>query len=207
MVSARFEIEYRPPFTAAAADPWDLYVYLDGEPLTWVSKGGQLSATPPVRFTRELTAGQHVLRLLIENHERRSGERWFHEARVAPTEIVFRLAAGAEAEIDLRIAQPRLGLGGLRGAEKGPVDVAIRQGGRVLLTLEDEGGDFADWPELCEEIEANLDPAKKTPNRIAKALTRCVRWAALWRALGHETPNREQARARLEKYDYRLLPR
>jgi len=206
-IPIRFEIEYRPLFLADDEDPWGLYVYLDGQVLTWVSSGSQLRPSEPVRFERRLEPGLHVLRLFVENHEKRSGERWHHEARVAPEELVFLLEPGIPASVDVRIEQPRFGLGGLVGGDKGPLNVEIRQGEKLLQSLFDAGYATDQWDDLCEEIEVNLDPDKKVPRRLERELSRCVRWAEVWRSVEGEFPSREAVRDELARFAYRPLAR
>ena len=191
-------LEYRPAFQHNQ-ETWDLYVYLDGDLLAWVPRGGQFAPTPEVRFVRQVEPGPHVVRLAAEKHERRSGGRWFHEARIVPVEIFFSLSAEGNAEMSLRV----IGNTGLLNAGGARAVAQITQDGRVLQSVEQAIRSSADWPSLCEEIEVNLDPKrKKIPRKVRSELEQCVRWESLWRSLESPAGSRDDARALLERYDF-----
>lgn len=200
LVRMRVEVEYLPDFPATGDGPGDLYVYLDGDLLAWVPTGGQFAPTPPAVFERGVPPGAHVLRLLQEKHLARSAGGWSHQARAAPFELFFQLAAGGRGELTLRLIESSA----VFATNPTPVSAMITQNGKTVQNLEKKGPGLDKWPALCEEIEANLDPGrKKIPKKARADLEHCVRWADLWRSLDGGVPARDEARAVLERYDFK----
>lgn len=197
-VRMRVAIDYQPVFPHDT-EPGDLVVYLDGDLLAWVPRGGQFALTPTVRFTRRVEPGRHVLRLLQENHEPRSRGRWNHEARVSRTAVLFLLGPTGDAELEIKVAEPKETFA-LK--ERGPVSILVRQDGKILQNLIETDQRLTEWPALCDEIEANLDPQRKVPKKIRAELEECLRWDFLWTDLEGGVATRDEARRILARYDY-----
>lgn len=190
------DIEYHPEFPHDA-EPGDLYVYLDGDLLAWVSRGGQFAPSAPTRFDRPVAPGRHVLRLLHEHHEPRTKGRFEHEARASDVEILFHLEPGDDARLELRVVEETQVFEKFRG----PIDVTVTQGGRTIQSREQVGERLRDWPLLCESIEANLEPGAKVTRKMRKVLEDCVRWEALWRSVD-DAPARAEVRKILARYAF-----
>jgi len=197
LVTVEFEFAYVPNW-GEGETVWDLYVYIDGKPLSYVAEGGQLFDENILRFSRRLEPDRHVLRVLQERHE--GGRRATHEARVAPDTFAFELAAAPAAEIELFYREPMIDVG--QGG--GPLAFRFAQGNQVEV-LEDLGGDPAQWPELCEEIEVGVSERKRASASFERDLEGCVRWRELWE--GIEAPPRGEVREYLEQFDYRPVPK
>ena len=196
-VRMRFDLEYLPVFPYNEA-PGDLFLYLDGDLLGWVFRGGQFAPTPPVRFERWVEPGEHVVRLFAETHERR-GKGWGHQARVSDIVIRFRLEPGGSGELRLKLESNKQ----VFAKDKGPISYTVTQNGRTLQNLERGGSDPHTWPLLCEDTEANLDPKrKKIPKKIVKELEGCKRWMSIWSELPAPPPDREAVRRILDRYEY-----
>jgi hypothetical protein len=187
-VEVRFALSYQ-PHVDVDEEPWDLFAYLDGEPLALVPRIKLFSRDEPLHLTRRLAPGHHVLRLAQERH-RQDRHGWSHQARVSKQAFEFDLASGAPADVELAFVQPLLSLG-----DAGPVHFKTVQADRTA-EVDRTGGDPEAWPLLCEEIEANLAQGEK-PGRLARRqLADCVRWDDLWP--GIKAPSRESVRATLQ---------
>ncbi|MBP7149525.1 MAG: hypothetical protein KBD01_18515 [Acidobacteria bacterium] len=194
----RFEVEYR---ARAGEDeaPWDLFLYLDGQVLAWAPAERNLLQRGGLRFSRALAPGRHVVRAAVERH-RRSGPSggWSHEARVAPVEIAFEVAAGAPLAVGIEYAESLL------APARAPLSWTVARGGDVLANRRNEGGPAAGWPELCEDIESGVGDG--APSRRARArLERCARWPALWTG-ATPVPDRATVLAQLAAYEFRPVP-
>lgn len=198
-VLVTFRLSYEPRFESGEEE-WDLFVYLDGKPLSYVPRSGSLgSGSLPgsgeaLELRRRLAPGPHLLRVTQERHQARRRGRWLHAARVAPAELAFELTAGRDAEVEVTFHQGWPGLG-----TSGPLTFRAVQGERVV-EAEEVGGDPEEWPALCEEIEAST----AGPDREDR-LEGCVRWQELWG--GRDVPGRDEVRRALEAFDYRPVPR
>jgi hypothetical protein len=191
-VEVRFALSYQPRFDVDE-EPWDLFVYLDGEPLALVPRIKLFGRDEPLHLTRRLAPGHHVLRLAQERH-RQDRHGWTHQARASKRAFELDLASGLPADVELAFVQPLLSLG-----DAGPVHFKTVQGDRTA-EVDRTGGDPEAWPLLCEEIEANLAPGEK-PGRLARRqLAGCVRWGDLWP--GGAAPSREAVRAALQAADF-----
>lgn len=193
-----FEMSYVPRFEEGE-DEWELYVYLDGKPLTFVPAGSILGSNT-LKFRDFLPPGRHVLRVAQERHERRGRDRWFHAARVPDVAFDFEVGAGATADVELRFRQPRLPF----GTAQGPLSFRFVQGRNVVA--EDEvGAEPEDWRRVCEEIEANARDDRPLKKALRKQLEDCVRWSDLWSDA--EAPGRDEVRQALEHFRYRPIPK
>lgn len=172
---------------------WDLVVYLDGQPFAPVPAARTARNAEPSRTLRDVAPGLHVLRWAQERHGERPGERGLHAARFDPEPLAFTLAGGAPAEIAFEFRDPS---GIPFTTAKGPITVRVSQGGEEVDARQEGGGEAARWPNLCEEIEANLAGGKPAfQDRMM--LKKCLRWADLWSALPGPVPDRDSVRQRL----------
>lgn len=182
----RFRLLYAPRFDDGE-ESWDLLVYLDGRPLSYVPASSDplgLTAGDPLQVELALPVGSHTLRLLQERHER-SRRGWRHAARAAPPAFVFELSAGADAKVDLEFHQSW-------GQLTDPLTFRFSQEDRIV-DREDVGGDSEYWPELCED--AGREPSRDD----------CLGWASLWP--GISAPPLGEVREALSRFAFRPVPR
>ncbi len=160
-------------------EPWNLVVYLDGVPFEPLPAALSERSAERRQARRDVAPGLHVLRWSQERHGDRAGERALHAARFDSESLPFTLVAGANAEVAFEFRDPT---GIPFATARGPITVRVAQGGREIATRLDGGGDPERWPDLCEEIEANLEGGKPSLQE-RQLLKRCVRWGDLWSAL------------------------
>lgn len=186
-----FTLSYIPEFRPDEKD-WDLYVYLDGKPLSFVSRGSRVLGEQAIKFQQVLEPGPHQIRIVQENHEvdddAESFEGHFHEARVAPVDLFFRLEAGA-AEAEISFERPLLEL---RSA--GPIAYRVAQNGRVLISQDEAGGDPDGWTPLCDDSQIR---GERPPRG-------CRNWATFWSV---DAPPRQEVLRALSLFDYRPVPK
>ncbi len=197
-VPVYFELSYFPDFDEDE-DEWGLYVYLDGEPLTYVPAGSILSSKP-LRFRQLLAPGSHTLRVAQEQHVKRGRDRWLHAARMSELELPLALATGERADAELKFRQSRLAF----GRSEGPLSFRLVQGKNVEV-IEKQGGDPEAWTLVCEEIEANAEEGKVLKKSLRRQLDACSRWTELWGDL--EVPGRDEVREALALFRYRPTPK
>ncbi len=197
-IPVHFELSYLPDFDEDE-DEWGLYVYVDGEPLTYVPAGSLLGAKP-LRFRQFFAPGSHTLRVTQERHVKHGRDRWFHAARLAGIELPLELQAGTRADVELKFRQSQFALGG----SQGPLSFRLVQGKKVEV-IEKQGGDPESWPLVCEEIEANAEAGKELKKSLRRQLDDCTPWSELWGGL--EVPSREKVREALALFRYRPIPK
>ncbi len=198
-VLVRFELSYEPPKVDYDEELWDLYVYLDGEPLAYVPPIlSVLDRSEVLEFRQRLAPGRHVIRVTQERHERRGRNRWRHSARVSDQQFAFDVEPVRDGELELAFSEGFLG-----ARSTGPLTFRFRQQDRVT-EVEGVGGLPDRWAPLCEEIEAGFDGDTRS-RAEARALEGCVRWASLWGDV--QAPSRDAVRRALEKFDFRPVPR
>jgi hypothetical protein len=173
-------------------EPWTVYAYLDGELVAWVTDS---LAGEPVRSTRLLAPGRHLLRVTQERHIQR-GKRWVHESRVAPTLIAFDVDPGEEMEVDIRFH----GRWKYRDS-RGPLSYAVRRGNQTLVEDGPTGGNPSEWQLVCEDVEANFPDADKVPRLYRRDMARCTPWSTLWNGAGEQT-SRTELLAKMGKSDF-----
>jgi hypothetical protein len=198
-VLVEFALSYAPRFEEGDAT-WDLYVYLDGRPLSYVPSSAVVAVVGegrPIEFRQRIPAGEHTLRVAQERHGRRGHGPWRHQARVAPTAFHFELAPapGAGVEVLFRQGWESLFSG------HGPLTFRARQEERAF-SLEETGGDPAAWPELCEELETELEAVKE--KKRLQRLEGCISWSELWP--GRTVPGRAEVRDAMATFDFRPVP-
>ncbi|MCG8457547.1 MAG: hypothetical protein MI919_14835 [Holophagales bacterium] len=193
-VPTDFALSYSPYFLEGEKT-WDLFLYLDGKPLSVVPEGG-LFDSDTLRFSKQLEPGEHRLRLVQERHVEGRRGRLEHESRTGELELAFRLEQGLPAEVELSFSQSVL-------SSKNPVDFRIAQGGRVIDARQDVGGQPDRWSLVCEDLDVTL--AGREPSRSQKRRYQdCVSWASLWP--GGAPPRAEVIEA-LSRFDYRPVPK
>lgn len=198
-VPLRVHLQYQPLYEEDE-EPWDLFVYLDGNLLARV-EGPVVSAfARPLIFDGSLPPGSRVVRLVQERHRLRTGG-WRHEARVAPESFSFTLQPGEPARLEIQVRQVKLAL----RQPPAPLSFRLVQGERTVAESGQVGKAPETWPPLCEEIEANPEPGQRPALPIRRELERCVRWAGLWPGMAG-IPTREAVRAELERYRFRPVP-
>jgi hypothetical protein len=192
-VLVRFRLAHRPRYDDGEEE-YDLFVYLDGVPLSYVpADDSLLGSDEPLSFAQRLEPGVHTLRAALERHRAVRGDRWQHDARFSPASLRFELAAGAPAEVRVELREGVLG--------EGRLDLRFEQEERVE-EAEDAGGDPDGWPRLCEEIAA--DTSRRSARDREWLGRGCVAWDFLWPAGG--APPRDEVRDALARFDYRPVP-
>lgn len=195
-----FRLAYTPPKVDFDDELWDLYVYLDGEPLAYVPPNTSfIDRGDALEFRQRLAPGRHLLLVTQERHRREGRKRWHHAARVSSERFFFDVAPGEDGEAELIYNE-----GILDTNSDGPLSFRFLQSDRVT-EREAVGGRPESWAPICEEIEANVAAGKKPSASVQNALVGCVRWDELWQ--GIEGPTREQIREALAVFDYRPVPR
>lgn len=198
-VAVAFELAYVPRFDPGEAT-WDLYLYLDGRPLSYVPAAGASALqemAEPLIFERELAPGEHFLLVALERHGRRGRGAWHHQAKAVPEAFRFELNRGEEAWVSVAYEQ---GLEELLGG-RGPVSFAMEQAGRTG-SLADVGGDPAEWMEICEDLESEVQDLKE--KKREQRLAGCAPWASLWPE--GVAPSRAAVWEALAAFDFRPLP-
>lgn len=186
--SVPLDVALRYIHVADEAEPWDLVVYLDGVPFEPVQAAPSEASAATWTSQRQVAPGPHVLRWAQELHPERQAGSGPHAARFDPARLGFELAPGTAGAIEVEY-RDRAGLVLRFG---GPMTVRVTQGGREIAEKHDSSGDPPNWPELCEEIEANLGG---NPPGFAdrQRLRHCVRWAELWSGVP-AVPRRDEVR-------------
>ena len=180
-------IKYR-PFEPLDGDDYapspDLVVYVDGRALARVPAQADLGQTP-FAFRTHVPPGPHVLRLAREFVD---GPGSGDPARIAPETLAIEVDAGLRWELDLSWVDGAMSFGPPR-----PLTWALRRDGELRTGAEKIGTATDRWPELCDDIEATLDPAKKPGRSVRRRLETCVRWVDLFGGV-NDVAVREAAR-------------
>jgi hypothetical protein len=176
-------------------EPWDVYLYLDGDFVAWARPTLQGA---PVEAQRSLPAGRHEMRVVLQRYQE-SRVGLTPESLVVPARIDFEARPGEPIEIEVDLRR----IWGLWRVRKdgGPFSYSIRQGDQVLAEQGGTGGDPDRWPPICEDVEANFPDAGKAPKRFRESMSRCIRWAELWTGAGRST-SRAEILANLERYEF-----
>jgi len=166
---------------APREERWSVYLYLDGELVSWVRPTLQ---GEPVETGRVIRSGHHELRVVLQRYEEgRKG--WRYESLSVPTLIEFEVQP--EDPIEIEVEMRRIwGLWRQRN-DGGPLSYVIRQGDRVLAEDSGTGGDPDRWQPVCEDVEANFPGSEKVPSRFRSQMGRCFRWDSLWTGAGTST--------------------
>ncbi len=183
-VEARFTLSYRPE-TMLGDDPWDFCAYVDGTLIGCLPGGGSGPARRTQVVQRSLGPGAHTVRGALERHSP-SRSRPPNEARANPDPLIFRLAPGLPAKIEVEFDEGSLDIA------MSPLRWSVVQGDQTLVPIERAGGKLAKWRTVCEEIELDVGPKGPTLNQRT-ALKDCVRWASLWPGVS-DLPPRDSVR-------------
>ncbi len=194
-----FHISYQSmvdEYEVAGDRAWDLYVYIDGIPVTYVPTQ-RLSNRPEIlEFARTLPAGTHTVRVTQERHLKARG-RWQHETRAAAQSFEFELEPEAPARLEVSFHQRLMDY-------SDPLTFQLTQGQKVLDTGR-IGGDAELWPALCQDLQASVPEGKKPSREQRQRLETCVDWEEWWSGLS--VPSRSEVLAAMAKFDFRPRPR
>jgi hypothetical protein len=204
-VPVGFDLDYSPAIVEYNYTPWDLIVYLDGEPLSWLDgwSGQDGKRHDRVYFERKIPAGRHVIRVLQERHEQKSKKKdtWKHEARVFPTPIVLELDTAEMWLVEIYVMES----GAVLTSGQMPVSYTIRRGDEIVESKEKMGPSTRRWRNLCEDV-ATAYPGKKANSAAAgKAMQGCVQWNALWDET-EGVPDRATVREQMKPSKFRPRP-
>jgi hypothetical protein len=172
---------------------WALFAYLDGEPLTWAESGEETGRT-----TVHIRPGRHAIRLLRESHRPRK-DVWRHESRVSPETIDFEVQSGDGWSLSIEWIVPKIAV-----RDRPPLSWELTRWDRPVDGASEVGERKIDrWPQLCDDMEANIPPDRdKTPRWIQRELEHCVSWSSLWEEV-EAVPSRETVRHLLEQTEFR----
>lgn len=178
-------------------DPeWDLFVYIDGIPLSYLTTASIEKRAAEIEFLRSVPAGEHVLRVTQERHFKRGGQ-WRHETRVATTAFPFELAGGVPVRLELEFVERLMDY-------QDPLAFKLTQGAAVTDSGR-VGGEAEFWPFLCDDIEASIATGKKPSRRQGRKLEECVRWEGLWGSL--VAPSRSEVLDAMADFEFRPRPK
>lgn len=195
-----FRLAYTPPKVDFDHELWNLYVYLDGEPLAYVPPNTSFADRgDALEFRQRLAPGAHLLIVTQERHDRKGRKRWHHQARVSSQGFAFEVSPDYDGEAELTFNEGVLGTN-----SGGPLTFRFVQSDQVT-ELESVGGQPDSWAPVCEEIEANVAEGEKPGRSVEADLARCVRWSDLWEGIAG--PTRSQIREALAAFDFRPVPR
>jgi hypothetical protein len=197
LLPVAFVIRYTPftDFEAQDRDDLELHLYMDGRPLASTPNQANFFRSRRLRITRDIAPGRHEIRLLRERHKRakrRGPDEWRHESTVCPDTIEFEVTRDHEWTFELSWSEPR------HSATRAPLSWRLLRDGAMQDGVEKTGTPKDEWPPLCEDIEAGIDPDRKIPKSTQRALDRCVRWAELWTDKVVDPPSRAEVLAELE---------
>jgi hypothetical protein len=173
-----------------------MFVYLDGEPLTWSRSSGSFSLKS-VNTSKQLSPGPHVIRLVRESHRSRSQGRWEHEAQVSPQPIVFNLEPGDGWHMAITWRQPSVSF----KAQK-PLSWRLTRWDVDVAGAEKTGVSKDDFDQICEDAQASVPEGKKPNSTVKSQLKNCVTWSSLWGGVD-EFPSREELLELLAEDDFR----
>ncbi|MEM6456991.1 MAG: hypothetical protein AAF772_18015, partial [Acidobacteriota bacterium] len=196
----RLRLDYSPMFDEDE-DPWDLYVYLSGAFAGWARGDGVKRLGNDARSDLVVAPGRYRLGMAQERHARR-GKGFRHEVRVGPNDVLLDIGAGERWTIELTFPYFVIGIAGAPA----PVQWRILRDDEAIETGESDTLP-ADWPSLCEALEANVKPGKRPPLPVRRALEHCTRWAAWTGGDAGPAPSRTDVRTFLEGHDFRPVPR
>jgi hypothetical protein len=193
-----FSLKYkRPEDTGDAFDmQWKLFVYVDGKPVTY-SRSQSSFVDQTIESFRWLSPGKHVLHLLHESHVKKGKRGVIHESEVCPDPIFFEVTPGDGWHVDMTYIQKTFSKG-----EQGPLTWTLKKGGEPRDGRKLASKDISQWPQLCEDMQANVPEGKKPPSWVKQKLKDCVKWSSL--SEGFEPwPERAEIIAELERYDFK----
>jgi hypothetical protein len=203
-VVVEFEIVYKPTWDDEVGEPdeRDLFVYIDGEFLGRTGSQTGLISRPTLELRHALDPGPHTIRLLRELHEERGSKtarEWWHDSLVCPQAIEFEITRSGNWQVSISWTEPRF-----ESKKKDPLNWSLSHDGELVGGESGIGTTRDDWPVLCEDFEANLEPGKKSSKKMKRVRESCLPWATLWPR--GTTRTRAEIRADLERSDYKPVP-
>jgi hypothetical protein len=196
-------VDYRPGIVEDQNTPWDLFVYLDGQPLSRASGWASHSATHMEKLyvERTLAPGQHEIRLLQEQHRMKSRRKgtWSHSARVFPTSVLFDIDAAGAWRLEIMVDEE----GALHPGMKSPVDYLITRDGDIVEQGVDLGPSTHKWTLLCEEVATQFPGAKLQSGAAQNAMGGCMRWDSLWKDM-EGVPDRSTVREQMKAGNFKV---
>jgi len=200
----QFIIDYRPGVVEDQTTPWDLFVYLDGRPLSRASGWASHSATHMEKLYVEqtLAPGRHEIRLLQEQHRMKSKRKgtWSHSARVFPTAVLFDIDSAGSWRVEIVVDEEGL----LHPGRKSPVDYIITRDGDIVEQGVDLGPATRKWPLLCEEVATQFPGAKLQSGSAQRAMGGCMRWDSLWADM-EQVPDRSTVREKMKDGNFKVM--
>lgn len=175
---------------------WNLFVYIDGYPMTYMTSAEIENRPAVLEFARTLPAGEHTIRVLQERHHRKKGG-WQHESRVARREFDFELDPEAPARLEVEFHERLTDY-------QDPLTFKLTQGARVVDTGR-SGGDAEYWPALCDDIEVSVAGGKKPNRRQRQQLESCLRWQGLWGE--RAVPSRQEVLDAMARFEFKPTPK
>jgi hypothetical protein len=176
---------------------WAMFVYLDGEPLTWSKSSGSFSLNS-VNTSKQISPGPHVIRLVRESHTRRSkAAPWEHEAQASRTPIVFNVESGDGWHMSISWRQPAVSF-----KEQQPLSWRLTRWDVDVAGVEKTGTRKEDFKQICEDAEASVPEGKKPNSDVKSRLKSCASWSSLWGGVD-EFPAREELLETLARDDFR----
>jgi hypothetical protein len=200
-----FIIDYRPAIVEYQTLPWDLFVYLDGQPVARAS--GWASHTSKhleqLFVEKELAPGRHVVRILQEQHTLKSKrkDRWSHSARIFPSAIMFDIDEAGAWRVEIQVDEESV----LMPGRKKPVDWLISRDGNLVEQGVGLGPTTHRWPMLCEELETTLSEKQMDSKSGQRMLGECLTWDSLWMEL-ETVPDRATVRGEMQQSNFKLAP-
>jgi hypothetical protein len=199
----QFVIDYRPGIIEDQSYPWDLFVYLDGEPLSRTSGWASHSSTHMEKqfVERKLAPGRHEIRLLQEQHRVKSKKKgtWSHMARVFPTTVLFDIDSAGTWRVEIQVDEE----GMLHPGRKSPVNYIVTRDGDIAEQGVDLGPATRQWPLLCEEVASRYPGTKLQSRSAQRAMSGCVRWNSLWTEM-ESVPDRATVREKMKAGNFRV---
>jgi hypothetical protein len=204
-VNVVFDIDYSPQLVEYQLTPFDLIVYLDGQPLSWFDgwSGEGEKGHDQLVFEHELETGPHVIRLLQERHEPKSKRKgtWTHEARVFPETILLDVDALGMWSVEMYIRES----GDSFASGPKPVTYSILRNNEAIVNEMKQGPSTRRWPALCEEVETAFPGKKRNSAAAGKALQGCMSWSQLWEGI-EGIPDRATVREGMKTSNFRPRP-
>jgi hypothetical protein len=153
---------------------WTLHAYLDGEPLIWATSEGSFSKKW-VKKRVSIEPGRHVIRFMRESHTRKGKEGWRHESLASPDAVEFEVGPGSGWLMSLEWIESSMA-----SFDSGPLTWQLSRRDVPVDGDSKTGAEFEAWPQLCDDMRANVPEGGKTPSWVKRNLKDCVEWSSLW---------------------------
>jgi hypothetical protein len=162
----------------------DLVLYIDGRALARVPAQADLRDEPST-FHVLVPPGAHVLALAREFAEGRQAKA---PGRFSPETLAITVDPEKRFELDLRWVDAMMSFG-----SPTPLTWELRRDGERVAGADKIGTPTDRWPELCEDLEASVEPGKTPGRSMRRKLEDCVRWVDLFGGI-EDLPSRVGAR-------------